>query len=65
MVAGALIDRGNGLTEPSRLSAAGEHPYLVGESEARGVLDVVRAVRQRRPFTGWPDDRARSRLGYQ
>lgn len=33
-------------TDYEGLGTPGEHPYLVGESEARGVLDIVRAVRQ-------------------
>jgi len=33
-------------TDYEGLGTPGEHPYLVGESEARGVLDIVRAVRE-------------------
>ena len=33
-------------TDYEGLGTPGEHPYLVGESEGRGVLDIVRAVRQ-------------------
>jgi pimeloyl-ACP methyl ester carboxylesterase len=33
-------------TDYEGLGTPGEHPYLVGDSEARGVLDIVRAVRQ-------------------
>jgi alpha-beta hydrolase superfamily lysophospholipase len=33
-------------TDYEGLGTPGEHPYLVGESEARGVLDIVRAVHQ-------------------
>jgi hypothetical protein len=33
-------------TDYEGLGTPGEHPYLVGESEARGALDIVRAVRQ-------------------
>jgi pimeloyl-ACP methyl ester carboxylesterase len=33
-------------TDYEGLGTPGEHPYLVGESEARGTLDIVRAVRQ-------------------
>jgi hypothetical protein len=31
------------------LGVLGTHPYLLGESEARGVLDIVRAARQLHP----------------
>jgi hypothetical protein len=33
-------------TDYPGLGAPGSHPYLVGESEARSVLDAVRAARQ-------------------
>jgi pimeloyl-ACP methyl ester carboxylesterase len=33
-------------TDYAGLGAPGSHPYLVGESEARSVLDAVRAARQ-------------------
>jgi pimeloyl-ACP methyl ester carboxylesterase len=33
-------------TDYEGLGTPGEHPYLVGDSEARGVLDIVRAVHQ-------------------
>jgi hypothetical protein len=32
-------------TDYEGLGTAGRHPYLVGESEARGVIDIVRAAR--------------------
>lgn len=33
-------------TDYEGLGTPGRHPYLVGESEGRGVLDIVRAARQ-------------------
>lgn len=33
-------------TDYEGLGTAGRHPYIVGESEGRGVLDIVRAARQ-------------------
>jgi len=33
-------------TDYEGLGTPGEHPYLVGESEGRGVLDIVRAAEQ-------------------
>lgn len=33
-------------TDYEGLGTPGRHPYIVGESEGRGVLDIVRAVRQ-------------------
>lgn len=33
-------------TDYEGLGTPGEHPYLVGQSEARGVLDIVRAAQQ-------------------
>jgi alpha-beta hydrolase superfamily lysophospholipase len=33
-------------TDYEGLGTPGEHPYLVGESEGRGVLDIVRAAQQ-------------------
>ena len=43
-----LIDRGYvvAATDYEGLGTPGVHPYLVGESGARGVLDVVRAAQQ-------------------
>ena len=38
-------------TDYEGLGTPGEHPYLVGLSEARGVLDIVRAAKQL-PTTG-------------
>ena len=46
------------------LGTPGPHPYLIGKSEARGVLDIIRAARDfdrehrqalpaRRPLAGW------------
>src|SRR5262249_11779323 len=33
-------------TDYEGLGTPGTHPYLVGESEARGVLDIIRAAHQ-------------------
>lgn len=43
-----FLDKGIVLvaTDYEGLGTPGLHPYLVGESEARGVLDIVRAARQ-------------------
>ena len=43
-----LIDRGYVVvaTDYEGLGTPGTHPYLVGESEGRGVLDIVRAAQQ-------------------
>jgi pimeloyl-ACP methyl ester carboxylesterase len=45
-----LIKRGYAVvaTDYEGLGTAGVHPYLVGESEGRGVLDMVRAARNLR-----------------
>jgi hypothetical protein len=47
-VANALLDRGYLLaaTDYEGLGTPGRHPYIVGVSEARGVLDIVRAARR-------------------
>lgn len=37
------------MTDYEGLGTPGPHPYLLGESEARGALDVVRAARQLHP----------------
>jgi len=44
----ALLDRGYVVTATDfeGLGTPGRHPYIVGESEARGVLDIVRAARK-------------------
>ncbi len=44
----AFIDRGFvvAATDYEGLGTPGVHPYLMGESEGRGVLDVVRAAQQ-------------------
>jgi|JI10StandDraft_1071094.scaffolds.fasta_scaffold04415_11 pimeloyl-ACP methyl ester carboxylesterase len=34
------------MTDYEALGTPGTHPYLLGESEARGILDIVRAARQ-------------------
>ena len=36
-------------TDYEGLGTPGVHPYLVGRSEGRGVLDIARASRQRGP----------------
>ncbi|MEX0791244.1 MAG: lipase family protein, partial [Actinomycetota bacterium] len=43
-----LLDRGYvvAATDYEGLGTPGSHPWLVGESEGRGVLDSVRAARQ-------------------
>lgn len=43
-----IVNRGNVLvaTDYEGLGTPGVHPYLVGESEAHGVLDIARAARQ-------------------
>jgi len=45
--ANVLLDQGYLVTatDYEGLGTPGRHPYLVGESEARGVLDIVRAAR--------------------
>ena len=45
--ANALLDRGYLVTatDYEGLGTPGRHPYIVGDSEARGVLDIVRAAR--------------------
>jgi predicted esterase len=39
-------------TDYQGLGTPGPHPYLIGESEGRGVLDIVRAARQLDPSIG-------------
>jgi alpha-beta hydrolase superfamily lysophospholipase len=45
--ANALLDQGYEVTatDYEGLGTPGRHPYIVGDSEARGVLDIVRAAR--------------------
>lgn len=45
--ANVLLDRGYLVTatDYEGLGTPGRHPYVVGDSEARGVLDIVRAAR--------------------
>jgi alpha-beta hydrolase superfamily lysophospholipase len=47
-LANALLDQGYVVTatDYEGLGTPGRHPYLAGESEGRGVLDIVRAARQ-------------------
>lgn len=47
-LAGPFLERGMvvAATDYEGLGTPGRHPYLVGESEGRGVLDIVRAARQ-------------------
>lgn len=46
-LAGPFLDRGMVLvaTDYEGLGTPGRHPYIVGESEGRGVLDIARAAR--------------------
>jgi alpha-beta hydrolase superfamily lysophospholipase len=46
-LANNLLDAGYAVvaTDYEGLGTAGRHPYIVGESEARGTLDMVRAAR--------------------
>jgi pimeloyl-ACP methyl ester carboxylesterase len=37
------------MTDYEGLGTYGRHPYLLGESEARGILDIVRAARKLHP----------------
>lgn len=37
------------MTDYEGLGTYGRHPYLLGESEARGILDIVRAARRLHP----------------
>ncbi|HEY0095412.1 MAG TPA: lipase family protein, partial [Archangium sp.] len=37
------------MTDYEGLGTKGPHPYLLGKSEARGILDIVRAARQLHP----------------
>ncbi len=39
-------------TDYQGLGTPGPHPYLIGESEGRGVLDIVSAARQLKPSIG-------------
>ncbi len=39
-------------TDYQGLGTPGPHPYLIGKSEGRGVLDIVRAARQLNPRIG-------------
>ncbi|CAK7212415.1 hypothetical protein SCUCBS95973_001455 [Sporothrix curviconia] len=39
-------------TDYEGLGTPGDHPYLIGPSEARAVLDIVRAARQHEPRLG-------------
>lgn len=43
-------------TDYEGLGTPGRHPYIVGESEARGVLDIVRAARELEERTGASDE---------
>lgn len=47
-IAGSAVERGwaLALTDYEGLGTPGRHPYLVGESEGRGVLDAARALGQ-------------------
>lgn len=47
LLAGPLLERGLvvAATDYEGLGTPGRHPYLVGESEGRGVLDIARAAR--------------------
>lgn len=47
-IANGLLDKGYLVTgtDYEGLGTPGRHPYIVGESEARGVLDIVRAARR-------------------
>jgi alpha-beta hydrolase superfamily lysophospholipase len=46
-IANALLDAGYVVvgTDYEGLGTPGRHPYIVGESEARGTIDIVRAAR--------------------
>lgn len=46
-LANALLDKGYVVvgTDYEGLGTPGRHPYIVGESEARGTIDIVRAAR--------------------
>ena len=46
-IANALLDKGYVVagTDYEGLGTPGRHPYIVGESEARGTIDIVRAAR--------------------
>lgn len=50
--ANALLDQGYEVTatDYEGLGTPGRHPYIVGDSEARGVLDIVRAARNEPSF---------------
>jgi pimeloyl-ACP methyl ester carboxylesterase len=52
-LAGVLTSLGIAVvqTDYEGLGTAGRHPYLNGESEGRGVLDIVRAAQQIKPST--------------
>jgi len=50
----SLIDAGYAIvrTDFPGLGTPGPHPYLIGESEGRAVLDIVAAARQYKPSLG-------------
>ena len=56
-LAGPFLERGMvfAATDYEGLGTPGRHPYIVGESEARGTLDIVRAARQLEDRTGASD----------
>jgi pimeloyl-ACP methyl ester carboxylesterase len=43
-------------TDYEGLGTPGRHPYIVGESEGRGTLDIVRAAQQLEGITGASDE---------
>lgn len=56
-LAGPFLERGMvfAATDFEGLGTPGRHPYVVGESEGRGTLDIVRAARQLADRTGASD----------
>lgn len=56
-LAAPFLERGMvfAATDYEGLGTPGRHPYIVGESEARGTLDIVRAARQLEDRTGASD----------
>jgi Secretory lipase len=52
----AFLERGwaVAMTDYEGMGTPGPHPYLVGDSEGRGVLDIVRAARQLFPAVSGP-----------